>query len=225
MKKVTFKKISIAIIGAIILFVLIVFVNFIIVDKCQSIVSQGQPIMKDSTHNSALLIIDIQEATTGDVSQYPFFKMNSDSFINAINQVAERFKDQDKIVVYIRSEISNPLINLINDSYAKGSLGASFDKRLKRFSDIEIVKNGKDSFRNTNLDSILTSNKISELFIVGLDAAECVNSTIAAAQNRNYSVTIIREAILSTSEATKDSMIMSFKHSGVEVINLDSLDM
>lgn len=224
MKKATVKKIVIIITGTIILFVAIVIVNLFIAENRQSIVTKGQPIEKYSKHNKALLIVDIQEATTGDVSIYPFFKKNSDNLIRNINLMAENFHDQNEIVVYIRSEISNPLINLINDSYAKGSLGASFDNRLNKVSDLEIVKNGEDSFRNTALDSILTSNKISELYIVGLDAAECVNSTIEAAQNRKYSVNIIEEAVLSKSKETMDSMIMSFKHRGVAVIHIDSLD-
>ena len=103
------------------------------------------------------------------------------------------------MVIHIRSEISNPLINLLNSSYAKGSPGAQFDKRIKTTSGFEVIKRAKDSFKNTNLDSILTSNKVSELYIVGLDAAECVNATVEASQNRNYTVNLIEEAILSKS--------------------------
>ena len=107
----------------------------------------------------------------------------------------------------------------------KVSPGAKYDKRLKIVSDLEVVKRGKDSFRNTNLDSILTSNKVNELYIVGLDAAECVNATVEAAQNRNYRVYLIEEAILSKSKAMKDSMIVYFKDRGVKIINIDSLNM
>jgi len=174
-RKGTVKKIIFGIIGAIILFVVVVFVNLIIAGKNESIISKGQPIENSNKHNYALLVIDIQEATTGDVSMYPFFKKNSDDLIKNINQIAESFKSQNIPVVYVRSEITNPLINLINNSYAKGHPGAKYDKRLKIVSELEVVKKYKDSFRKTNLDSILTRNKVNELYIVGLDAAECVN--------------------------------------------------
>ena len=59
---------------------------------------------------------------------------------------------------------------------------------------------------------------------MGLDAAECVNATVQAAQNRNYIVNLIEEAILSKSKEMKDSMIINFKDRGVKVINIDSLD-
>ena len=223
-KKGVIKNIILGIIGIIILFIVIVIVNLIIVSKNESIISKGQPIKNYSEHNYALLIIDIQEATTGDVSMYPFFKKNSDDLIKNINQIVESFKIQNIPVVYIRSEITNPLINLINSSYAKGHIGAKFDKRLQTVSDLEVVKKNKDSFRNTNLDSILTSNKVNELYIVGLDAAECINATVEAAQNRNYDVNLIEEAILSKSKEMKDSMIVNFKDRGVKVIKTDSLD-
>ena len=221
-KKGIIKKIILGIIGTIILFVVIVIVNLIIVGKNESIISKGQPIQSYNEHNYALLVIDIQEATTGDVSMYPFFKKNSDDLIKNINQIADSFKIHNIPVVYIRSEITNPLINLINSSYAKGHPGAKNDKRLKIVSKLEVVKKNKDSFRNTDLDSILTSNKVNELYIVGLDAAECVNATAEAAKNRNYRVNLIEEAILSKSKEMKDSMIKIFKERGVRVINIDS---
>jgi nicotinamidase-related amidase len=201
-----------------------VIVNLILLGKNESIISKGQAIEIYNEPNYALLVIDIQEATTGDVSMYPFFKKNSDVLINNINQIAERFQNQNIPVVYVRSEITNPLVNLVNNSYAKGHPGAQFDKRLKIVSDLEVVKKYKDSFRKTNLDSILTSNKVNELYIVGLDAAECVNGTVEAAQNRNYRVNLIEEAILSKSDEMKDSMIVNFKGRGVRIISIDSIN-
>jgi nicotinamidase/pyrazinamidase len=219
----TLKKIVFGIIGTIILFVIIVFVNLIIFEKNGSVVSTGRPIDNFAEHHSALLIIDIQEATTGDVSKYPFFQKNSDDLIKTINQIAESFKGQNIQVIYVRSEIKNPMVNLLNSSYAKGSPGAKNDKRLKIVTELEVVKKGKDSFRHTDLDSILSGNKINELYIVGLDAAECINATVEAAQNRNYRVNLIDEAILSKSNEMKDSMMVIFKDKGVNVIKIDSL--
>jgi nicotinamidase-related amidase len=222
-KKRRIKKIIFGILGIIILFVLIVFINLIISGQYESIVTKGQPIDNYSEHKSALLIIDIQEATTGHLSMYPFFKMNSDELIKNINRIAYSFNNQNILVIHIRSEISNPLINLLNSSYAKGSPGAQFDKRIKTTFGLEVIKRAKDSFKNTNLDSILTSNKVSELYIVGLDAAECINATVEASQNRNYTVNLIEEAILSKSTEMKDSMIVVFKDRGVNVLHIDSL--
>jgi nicotinamidase/pyrazinamidase len=222
-KKRLIKKIIFGIFVTIILLVLIVFINLIIAGQYESIVTTGQPVENYSKHKSALLVIDIQEATTGQLSVYPFFQKNSDELIKNINRIINSFNNQNILVVHIRSEISNPLINLLNSSYAKGSLGAQFDKRLKTTSGLEVIKRAKDSFKNTNLDSILTSNKVNELYIVGLDAAECINATVKASQNRNYEVNLIEEAILSKSTGMKDSMIEVFKDRGVNVLHIDSL--
>jgi nicotinamidase/pyrazinamidase len=222
-KKGLMKKIIFGILGAIILFVVIVFINLIISGHYESIVTKGQPIENYSKRKYALLVIDIQEATTGHLSIYPFFQQNSDELLKNINRIVDRFSNNNLLVIHIRSEISNPLINILNSSYAKGSPGAQFDRRLETNSGLEVIKRAKDSFKNTNLDSILTSNKINELFIVGLDAAECVNATIEAAQNRNYMVTIIKEAILSKSIEMKDSMLVIFKERDVKILSIDSL--
>jgi nicotinamidase-related amidase len=222
-KKGLIKKIIFGILGTIILFALIVFVNLIIAGHYESIVTKGQPIENYSNRKSALLVIDIQEATTGHLSMYQFFQKNSDELIKNINKIADSFNNHNILVIHIRSEISNPLINLINSSYAKGSPGAQFDKRIKTTSGLEVIKRAKDSFKNTNLDSILINNKVTELYIVGLDAAECINATIEASQNRNYTVNLIEEAILSKSTEMKDSMIVVFKDRGVNVLHIDSL--
>jgi nicotinamidase-related amidase len=218
------KKIIFGVIGTAVLFIIIVIINLIIVEHDSSVVSRGKPIADYSEANYALLIIDIQEATTGDVSTDQCYKNNSDDLIRNINQLTERFNNQNIPIIYIRSEITNPLINLINNSYEKGSPGAAFDKRLKIVSALEVVKDKEDSFRDTDLDSILTGNKVNELYIMGLDAANCVNSTIKAAQNRNYRVNLIEETVLSKSKEMKDSMMVSFRNRGVNVISMDSLN-
>jgi nicotinamidase/pyrazinamidase len=222
-KKGLVKKIILGCIGTIVLFVLILIANLIITEKSQSVVSEGQPIANYDEHKVALLVIDIQEATTGDISTYPFFKGKSDDLIKDINLIAVNCKEKNIPVIYVRSEIKNPFINFLNNSYAKGSPGAGFDKRLKIVSALEVVKNGEDSFRNTKLDSILTGNRVNELYIVGLDAADCVNATVKAAQNRKYLVGIVEEAVISKSTELTDSMMLDFKSRGVHVFSMDSL--
>lgn len=115
------------------------------------------------------------------------------------------------------------LINLINSTYAKGSEGAKYDRRLKVVSDLEVVKSVKDSFRKTRLDSILVANKVNELYIAGLDAAECVNATVEAALNRGYRVIILEEAVISKSATQTDSMMVVFKKRGAGILKMDSL--
>ena len=223
-KKGIFKKIIFGIVGITILSVIVVIINLIIFEKSSSVVSNGQPIENYNEQNCALLVIDVQEATTGEVAVNSFYSANSDTLIKNINRITETFKNGNSLVIYIRSEISNPLINLLNNSFAKGSFGVKFDKRLNSGSGLEVVKSKNDAFAETELDSILTSNKIGELYIVGLDAAYCINITTEAAQNRNYKVNLIKEAVLSESEIMKDSMMISFRERGIKTISIDSIN-
>lgn len=223
-KKGILKKVIFGVIGTIILFILITIVSIISVFKNAPVVSKGQPIAHYSGHNSALLIVDIQEVITGSYSIFPSLHENSEKLISRINQVVDSFKVHNYPVIYVRSEIANPFINLIDNTYAKGSLKVKYDNRLKVISNLEVVKTGEDSFRKTNLDDLLNKNKVNELYIVGLDAAECVNTTVQAAQNRQYEVNIIREALISKSERKTDSMMLKFTEMGVKVISIDSLN-
>ena len=221
-KKRILKRTIIGIVGAIVLFIIVLIVNLVLFEKNTSVVSNGEPIENFTERNFALLVIDIQEATTGEISSNSFYRKNSAELINNINRISDSCKNQNIPIIYIRSEITNPLINLLNSSFAKGSKGAKFDKRLNIDSEIEIVKRRNDAFFKTRLDSILTVNKINELYIVGLDAAYCINITVEAAQNRKFKVNLIEEAILSESSEMKDSMFVNFRDRGVNVVNIDN---
>lgn len=63
-RKGLLKKIILSIIGIIVLFAIVVIVNLKLFERNWSIVSKGQPIKNYGERNCALLVIDIQEATT-----------------------------------------------------------------------------------------------------------------------------------------------------------------
>ena len=223
MKRRTFKKILAGIAGVTLLFAVVVVANLLIVSYNGEKISQGTIISEYDHPQPALLIIDIQEATTGEYSLYPFFRSNAENLLLNINRAAGSFHHQKLPVIYVKSEITNPLINLINNSYAKGSAGADFDRRLHLVSDHQLSKKMKDSFRNTSLDSLLIGNQVNEIYVAGVDAAECVNATVQAALNRGYRIHILGDAVLSKSQAATDSMMVVFTNMGASVLNTDSL--
>jgi len=224
LRKGTIKKIIFGIVGTLTLFILITVVSLISIFRNTHVISIGQPIEQYSENISALIVVDIQEVITGEYSIFPALQENSERLICEINQVVDSFKIHNHPVIYVRSEIANPFINLINNTYAKGSNKVKYDNRLKVISNLEVVKTGEDSFRKTNLDDLLNQNKVNELYIVGLDAAGCVNTTVQAAQNRQYKVNIIKEAVISKSEIKMDSMMVKFGEMGVNILSIDSLN-
>lgn len=223
MEKGKLKRIIFRIVGAFVLFIVVLFGNLLLFEKKASVVSEGEPIAASGEKHPALLVVDVQEATTGKTSLNRYYIAKSEDLIHTINGLTESFHLHNLPVIYIRSEITNPLINLLNSSYAAGSPGARFDKRLNVVSEMEVVKSRNDAFFKTSLDEVLRQHQVNKLYIVGLDAAHCINTTVAAAQNRNYDVTLIREAILSESEQMKDSMMTVFHARGAKLVSMDSL--
>lgn len=200
------------------LFVIIVVLYFIYLNKEADVVTKGEPIPKYDTLKSALIVIDIQEATTGKVSITEQYIRQSDSLIKRINNIIMHSENKNIPIIYIFTETDNWLINILNSTMKKGSIGTQIDSRLNLVSKYVLSKKKKDSFSNPELDDILKKNKISRLYFVGLDAAYCVNNTISAAINRNYDVFVIKDALISETDSLKNKMIQNYKKNDVKII-------
>ena len=215
------KKIIISVLSIVVFCILILIVNYIIVVRSSSEISIGKPIIQRDLIKRAVLVIDIQEGLTGKFSSIDYLISNSEKLINVVNQITDSSSRNSIPIVYIKNEISNPLINILNNSMERGSPGAELDTRLKLVSDYIISKDKGDAFSNPLLDSILIKNDINVLVFTGLDLAECVNSTILAAANRNYKICVISDAVITESDSLKNSILEKFKQSGFEVITSD----
>jgi nicotinamidase-related amidase len=201
--------------------VLLLFINLMVfVNRAQQI-SEGVLIENFDKNKSALLVVDIQEATTGEYGTSDCYTNNSDEFISNINDAINIAADKNIPVIYIKNETENFLINIINNSLEKGGEGSQFDKRLLVLGDMIISKEKNDAFSNPQLDSLLQHHRIYNLYFSGLDAAFCVNNTIQAANNRGYNINVIDDILISESDSLKTEMLNSYKVMGVNVISLD----
>lgn len=215
------KKILLRILLALGVFILIVVVNLVIFNLTATRITEGIPITKTGSGHTALLVIDIQEGTTGESSYIEGYKKQSERLIRNVNQIVEEALRKNWSVIYIQSEVVNPLINLINNTMARGSEGAKLDKRLSINSDLIVTKLKNDSFLKTNLDQILQKNRTEKLVMVGLDAEHCVYSAIQAALNRGYEVAVIPEGIIAGEEDVKKRMLGEYRKLGVEIIEAE----
>lgn len=213
------KKIIISIISIPVLIILILAVNFFIFQHTGTRISEGVPITQSDTKKRALLVIDIQEGLTGKSSVEDYYIMKSQDLINTINQIADSSSKNNIPVIYIKNEITNLLLNILNDMYAPESPGSKLDERLNLASDIILNKDKSDAFSNSALDSFLINNEINKIVFTGLDLAHCVNSTILAADNRNYDICLISDAVLAKSDSLKKVKLDEFKQSGFEIIS------
>ena len=212
------KKIVLRLLLVLGIFILAMVANLLIFNLTASKITEGVPIAITGTGNTALLVIDIQEGTTGEYSAIEGYKTQSEKLIRNINQIVEQASEKNWSVIYIQSEVANPLINLINNTLARGSEGAEFDKRLSILDGPVITKRKNDSFNKTRLDEILTEKQVEKLVIVCLDAEHCVYSAIQAALNRGYEVAVFADAIISGEEAVKIRMLGEFRELGVEIL-------
>ncbi len=198
--------------------ILVLVVNYIAVDILQSQISEGKPISPEEPKKEAVLVIDIQEGITGKSSTSDVFVVQSEELIDVVNRLVDSSARHNIPVIYIKNEISNPLINILNNSLAKGSPGAEFDSRLRVGSAYIINKDKGDAFSNPRLDSILISRDINKLVFTGLDLAHCVNSTIQAAANRHYDICLISDALISEyPDSIKQDMLEKYRQRGFEV--------
>lgn len=183
-------------------------------------ISEGSTVIQTTPPKAALMVIDIQEGITGAVSDLEAYKILADSLINNVNIITAAAACNEIPIVYIRSEVSDVIINLLNSSMKKGSQGVALDKRLNISGHHIFAKQKNDAFSNPELDSFLIKNGINQLYITGLDAAKCVNSTIMAAQNRGYNIVVIDEAVVADDKMIKEQKIKEFKETGIKVISL-----
>jgi nicotinamidase/pyrazinamidase len=214
------KKTIIVTVSILALCILILLVNYVVVEKNASQISEGKRIIQQETKKPAVLVIDIQEGITGPSSTSDVFVVHSEELIRVVNRIIDSSARSNIPVIYVKNEITNPLINILNSSMAKGSPGAELDSRLRIVSEYIINKDKSDAFSNSLLDSILIRNEINKLVFTGLDLALCVNSTILAAANRNYDICLISDALTSQyPDSLKQDMLEKFKQRGCEIIS------
>ena len=215
------KRIVLRLLLAFGIIVVILVANYIIFGITASRVTEGVPIENCDSEQVAILVIDIQEGTTGSTSFTEGYIRQSDSLITHVNNLVAEGVSKGWSIVWVRSEVTNPLINILNSTLAKGSVGAGLDRRLDSSTGKVIVKKKNDSFLNTTLDDFLEEKRIGSLVIAGLDAEHCVLTAIQAAANRGYELSVYEETVIAEDNAKMAEMLEIYKAMGVEVLSMN----
>ncbi len=135
--------------------------------------------------NIALLVVDIQKDATE--LKNSLFK-NTENFIENVNEVIEKFKENGGHIFYITHELENNFLNrlIMQNRFIKGTEGSKIDSRIKIESNNFYIKTKGDSLSNIELEKELKRLKVSEIYIGGLDAKYCVYNTGKGAIKRGY---------------------------------------
>lgn len=175
-----------------------------------------------NTGIKALLVIDIQEDATGKTARKPLPYKNSTELINNVNSVIKTCTEKGIVVVYIKHEIKNNLVNkILIGRFIKDTIGSEIDSDINIVSDHIYSKNKGDAFSNSKLDDFLKRNHIDELFIVGLDASACVLKTSIGAKSRGYKVSVLKDAITTMNMSKMPKLLCKYLDHGIILTSVE----
>ncbi|MDB6145035.1 MAG: cysteine hydrolase [Pseudomonas sp.] len=139
----------------------------------------------------ALIVVDIQNDYFPN-SKWPLVGANA-AADNAA-RIIKATRDAGNLVVHIRHEFTS------DDApfFTPGSEGAQLHPKVMNRPDEPVVlKHFINSFRETNLKSILDQHEIDELVIVGSMSHMCIDGLTRASVDFGYKATVIHDACAS----------------------------
>lgn len=136
----------------------------------------------------ALIVVDIQNDyfTHG---KWPL--VGADAAADNAARLIAAFREAGDSVIYIRHEFTSAEAPF----FTPGSDGAKLHPTVVNRADEPVVlKHFVNSFRETELQSILDEQGIKELVVVGSMSHMCVDGVTRAAADLGYTVTVIHDA-------------------------------
>jgi bifunctional isochorismate lyase/aryl carrier protein len=145
---------------------------------------------KINIYNASLIVIDMQKYFTKRVSHA--FIPSSNAIIPRIKKLVKLFLAKNNPVIFTRHidryYKNNMLLKWWRDRIRDNDDMSFIDERLKFHKTYEILKSQYDSFYGTELQDILIKNKIKKVFICGVVANLCCETTARSAFVRGYEV-------------------------------------
>lgn len=127
----------------------------------------------------ALVVIDMQ------IGIGPLYEQKD--VLDRINNKISHYRSNSDLIIFIQHS---------DDEIIYGSAGWSFYPDLAIDSnDVIVEKTHPDSFLNTNLESILNKNDITDLEIVGAQIEYCIDTTIKVSVDKGYKVAVPIKAV------------------------------
>ena len=178
------------------------------------IATGGRKISAYAAPRKALVVLDIQEGYAATGARQPVTSPPADGMILTINRLIDKAAGSGMDVVYIRQVFSNNLFVRLHGGRKQGTV--VIDRRIKVINENDFEKNRTDAFSSRQFEQFLVDRKVSELYLVGVDAAYCVYYTALGALNRGYKVAVVKDAVKSRNSMTK--VLKRFKRKGITVV-------
>ncbi|MER6025349.1 cysteine hydrolase family protein [Streptomyces sp. NPDC001851] len=130
--------------------------------------------------HTALLVIDIQNGVMAPSSP------NRDAVIANVSTLIDRARAAGAPVVWIQHE---------DEDLVHGTEPWEYVPELKRLGTEPLVaKSFRDSFEDTDLESVLAERGVGRLLVTGAQTDFCVRSTLHGALVRGYDATLVADA-------------------------------
>ena len=172
-----------------------------------------------NNEKKALVVIDIQKNIVDPNSAMHMDPVEIDQYIQHVNKTIQTFKNNGSPIIYTINEFTNPFMNLVTKNVCKkGTAGTEIDPRINIESGMIYHKSKGSAFSNKELADFLSANKITEIYVVGMFAENCVKATVKDGVKKHYKVTVIEKAIGSRNSKKKKRSVSLFKRKGATVI-------
>ncbi|HJO66289.1 MAG TPA: isochorismatase family protein [Sphingomonas sanguinis] len=139
---------------------------------------------------TALLIIDMQMTMQHRIEAgRPRFNAGAPA---AIDSLATAFRDASRPVIHVRHAEADPASPMHPQapSYAPMACARNLP------GEAVFMKTSSSAFTSTGLETHLRERGITHLVVVGAVAGFCVNSTVRAASDLGFAVTVVTDAVI-----------------------------
>ena len=157
----------------------------------------------------ALVVIDIQNDT----------QKNYKEVIGNINNAIDWAVKNDFHVVYIRHEALSPGAR----TFKPNTSGAELATDMKIVSKNIFTKTKGNALSSEEFVAFIQRNEISEFYLTGADATQCVKSTCFNLCKENYAVTVLSDCISSWDKKQIPEMLKYYEKQGSKIICLNDL--
>jgi len=184
-------------------------VTIALITLISAISCYSQDANKSNRMKPALLVIDIQNAYLPMVPD-----REKEVGMYMINAMIDLFRKNGFPIIRIHHQD-------IKEGPEPGSEAFNFPSTVNvKTDDPQIIKHYGDAFNKTDLDKVLKEKGCNTVFLCGLSAVGCVLATYVGANNHDYKVFFIKDAIMSHNSTYTDNIEEIFGAINYEVVQV-----
>jgi nicotinamidase-related amidase len=166
---------------------------------------------------TALIILDLINGLTESKDFKPY--LDKHQTIKKANQLIAYARKNNQLIVFVKVGFSDSYAELAHRSplfiHNKSNGWLKLSEESTKFhpaldyrsDDMVVVKHRINAFYSTSLEAILNANEIDHLILCGISTNFAVDGTARDAHDRNYKVTIAKDACGASSEENQEKSL------------------